>query len=369
MHDPYKSLYIHIPFCLSRCNYCDFKTKAVKRNSKQIDSYFEYLVTEVRKASKAGELQEIETIYIGGGTPTFAGSKNLTQLLYALGVSLHLTPDVECSIEANPESLDKNLVCDIWALGVNRISIGVQSFDDDLLKALGRPASADDARRAIDVAQTRFENVSVDLMCGLPGQTLEGFLSDVEEAIDRGVKHISIYPLTIERGTKFDRMMRFGRLQLPDEDLQADMLQGSADTLKRAGMLRYEVSNYAYPSFESRHNINYWKSKPYLGIGDSAVTMTQNEHRRMRVQDGIVTDDLTPDQAAAEDLMLAMRMSSGADDLQVKRAQAHLPQVYEKLGDLEGLGLIEHRCGAWRPTDKGWLLGNELYMGILDLTD
>lgn len=368
-HDPYKALYIHVPYCASRCNYCDFHTRAIKRGSRELDRYTEHLVREIRRLSSEGELKDIQTVYFGGGTPTHIGARNLTQLLYALGISMHLTPEVECTVEANPESLESRLVADMWALGANRISIGVQSFDDGLLQALGRIHSADDARRAIDCAQTRFENVSIDLMCGLPGQTMEHFSASLAEAASWGVKHVSVYPLTIEKGTKFEREMRKERLQLPDDDLVADMMKLASERLQQAGMHRYEVANYAQPGFESRHNTAYWSGLPYLGIGESAVTMTQNAERRMRVQDGAVIDDLTPAEMAAEDLMLAMRMSAGVSDAHYERAKGLLPRIGETMRSLEQKGLVIHRADAWRPTERGWLLGNELYAELLDLTD
>lgn len=366
-HDPYRALYVHIPFCKSRCNYCDFHTRATKEGASKVDAYVEWLVREIRAKGTEGELSEIETVYIGGGTPTFLKSRGLSQLLYAIGMSMHLTPEVECTVEANPESLDDRLVCDIWALGANRLSIGVQSFDDELLQVLGRIHTSDEAKRAVHDAQCRFENVSVDLMCGLPGQTLEQFEDSVRTAIGLGVTHVSIYPLTIERGTKFDRLMCKGRLQIPDEDLQADMMEAAASMLEAAGLRRYEVASYARPGFESRHNMSYWQGKPYLGIGESAVTMTQNSERRMRVQDGIVVDDLDPVQMAAEDLMLAMRMTGGVDADACDRYRKMLPGLDDAFERLVELGLAEPSNGGWKPTQRGWLLGNELFSALLDL--
>lgn len=368
-HEPYKALYLHIPFCKSRCAYCDFRTKASKSDSRAVSTYVEWMISEIRRASREGELGEIETVYIGGGTPTHIGSKHLSSILYALGTSMHLTPDVECTVEANPESLDSRLVADIWALGANRISIGVQSFDDSLLQVLGRIHSSDDAKNAICHARTRFENISIDLMCGLPGQTLQQFSDSLDEAICMDVPHVSIYPLTIEKGTRFEREMRKGRLELPDDDLVADMMELAAQKLTQAGLRRYEVASYAKPGFESRHNIAYWTGKPYLGIGDSAVTMTQNDERRMRVQDGIVTDDLTPREMAAEDLMLSMRMTDGIDASRFAELSKRLCRPNEKMEELEGLGLVKRKeGGGWSPTERGWICGNELYGSILDLS-
>lgn len=366
-HDPYKALYLHIPFCTSRCGYCDFATRAVPAASPEVAAYMEEMILSIRRASKEGELAEVETVYVGGGTPTHVGTRHLTQLLYTLGLSMHLTDGVECTVEANPESLDERLVRDLWALGANRLSIGVQSFDDVLLRTLGRAHTAEEAREAIRTARTRFENVSCDLMCGLPGQTLEGFEADVREAIDLGVVHVSIYPLTIEDRTPFSRAVMRGEMEEPDEDLQADMMEAAARILADAGFHRYEVASYARPGFESRHNTAYWTGAPYLGIGRSATTMTQNAERRMRVQDGEVVDDLDARQMAAEDLMLGMRRSVGVSDDQVEAARALIPEVVGAFAELEGLGLVVHEDGRFRPTERGWLCGNVLYGRLLDL--
>ena len=203
-HDPYKALYLHLPFCVKRCAYCDFATAAVPAGAPEIEAYVEDLSLQIRRKAKEGELGAVETVYLGGGTPSHVGLAGLSMLLYTLSLSMHLTDEVECTMEANPESLTERMVRDIWALGVNRLSIGVQSFDDDVLRTLGRAHSSDDARRAIEAARTRFENVSVDLMCGIPGQSAEGFEASVREAVRLGATHVSVYPLTIEPHTPFD---------------------------------------------------------------------------------------------------------------------------------------------------------------------
>lgn len=214
-YDPYKALYLHIPFCVKRCGYCDFATSAVERDSPIIDEYVESLVMDIRRASREGKLGAIETVYLGGGTPSYIGMRRLSMLLYALSMSMHLEPEVECTMEANPESLTAPMVRDIWALGVNRLSLGVQSFDDEVLSILGRAHDAEAARAAVRAARERFENVSVDLMCGIPGQSEESFAESVREAVALGANHVSVYPLTIEPHTPFDAAIMRGEMLEP----------------------------------------------------------------------------------------------------------------------------------------------------------
>lgn len=368
-HDPYKALYIHIPFCASRCNYCDFTTSAVEPASPLVTEAIEQDILDIRRLGREGELAGIETIYIGGGTPTHVGSKHLTNLIYTLGLTIRLEDVGEFTVEANPESIDERLVADLWALGVNRLSIGVQSFDDGLLETLGRPHDGRKAVEAIVTAATRFDNISCDLICGIPGQTLEDFGRDLDTVLGLPVKHVSIYPLTIEYGTPFASMMDKGLLELPSEDAQADMMELAERKLSDAGFARYEVASYALPGYESAHNSMYWTGSPYIGIGQSATTMTQNGSCRMRVQDGRVVDELDASQMAAEDLMLGMRMSRGVSESQVERASEVLDGVHEVLATLQEQGLVEHADGRYRPTERGWIMGNELYGALLELAD
>ncbi|MEG0990374.1 MAG: radical SAM family heme chaperone HemW [Gordonibacter sp.] len=366
-HDPYKALYLHLPFCVKRCGYCDFSTAAVSADSPEIDAYVEDMVLQIRRKAKEGELGALETVYVGGGTPSYVGLARLSNLLYTLSLSMHLTPEVECTMEANPESLTERMVRDIWALGVNRLSIGVQSLDDEVLRTLGRAHTSDDARRAIEAALTRFENVSVDLMCGIPGQSEQSFEDSVREAVRLGVAHVSVYPLTIEPHTAFEQAVLKGALEEPDDDVEAAHMEIAARVLSEEGFERYEVASYARPGFACRHNIAYWTGVPYLGIGRSAATMTQNADRRMRTQDGQVTDDLGLASMAAEDLMLGMRMTCGVSDEQVEQAAQLLPEAHEAFAELAGEGLVVHADGRWRPTEHGWLCGNELYGRLFDL--
>lgn len=367
-HDPYKALYLHIPFCVKRCGYCDFATRAIKRDDPRIDEYVEQLVVDIRRLCKQGELSDIETVYIGGGTPSHIGLNRLSSLLYALSLSVDLTREgLEFTMEANPESLTERMVLDIWAMGVNRLSLGVQSFDDEVLRILGRAHDATRAKEAIDTARLRFDNVSIDLMCGIPGQSTASLEASVKTAVELGIPHVSMYPLTIEPHTAFDRAVLSGEMQEPDDDVEAEHMQAAARILEEAGYSRYEVASYALPGYESKHNCSYWTGVPYLGIGQNATSMTQNADRRMRVMNGEVIDDLDRRQMEAEDLMLGMRMSKGVSDERVAAAAEFLPEVYDVLGELEDEGYLVHDSSRWCPTLQGWLCGNVLYGRILDL--
>ncbi len=323
---------------------------------------------DIRKLSKDGELSDIETVYIGGGTPTHIGLSRLSSLLYALSVSIELTREgLEFTMEANPESLDERIVCDSWALGVNRLSIGVQSFDDDVLRILGRAHDASRAREAIRMANERFSNISVDLMCGIPGQSAESFEASLREAVELGAKHVSVYPLSIEPHTRFDQLVLAGEMEEPDDDVEAEHMELADRVLEEYGFARYEVASYALDGFESKHNSSYWTGVPYLGIGESATTMTQNDERRMRMMNGEVVDDLDRRQMEAEDLMLGMRMARGISDDRLAQATSYLPDAPIAFEELAQEGYVEHVDNAWIPTRQGWLCGNDLYGRLLDL--
>lgn len=365
--EPYRALYIHLPFCKRRCLYCDFATEALPADDPRIDEYVEGLVLSIRRAGRAGLLGRVRTVYIGGGTPSHLGLGRLSMLLYTLSLSMHLTPQVECTMEANPESLSPNMVRDLWALGVNRLSIGVQSFDDAVLARLGRVHDADAARAAIRMARERFDNVSLDLMCGIPGQSVESFARDIREAVTLGARHVSVYPLVIEDGTPFAAMEEAGEIPAVDEDAQADMMRAAAGVLETAGLRRYEVASYAYPGFESRHNEAYWTGVPYLGFGRAAVTMRQGAGVRERLRDGELEERLDARQMAAEDLMLGMRMSRGVSQAQVDAAARLLPDAPGVLQELVDRGLVRPEAGRYVPTEAGWLRGNEVYGALLAL--
>ena len=250
---------------------------------------------------------------------------------------------------------------------MNRISIGVQSLDDDVLAILGRAHDSERAREAVRMAKDRFENVSVDVMCGIPGQSKDSLRATIEEAVALGAKHVSVYPLAVEEHTPLYRAMLAGDFPEPDEDMQADHMELAASLLQECGFARFEIASYALPGFQSRHNTAYWTGKPYIGLGQSATTMTQNAERRMRMTDGEVEDMLDRPQMEAEDLMLGMRLVNGISDERLAVAQTYLPDALLAMEGLRDEGYVEHVDGRWRPTLQGWLCGNDLFERLLEL--
>lgn len=368
--DPYRALYIHIPFCKSKCAYCDFESSAIAPDDPAIEAYIDEVVLAIRAASRAELLGQIESVYIGGGTPTYIGNKELSRLLYGLSLSMHLTPEVECTLEVNPESLTEAMVKDLFALGVTRLSIGVQSFDDNILRTLGRAHDAAQARQAIELAKIRFTNMSIDLMCGLPGQTEESFCASLEEAVELGVPHISIYPLTIEEGTPLRAQMDAGAFAETEEELAdraAEMMLAAERFLATKGFHRYEVASYALPGFVCRHNKAYWTGKPYLGIGSAAVTMKQNDEERIRLCQNEIQEVLDRPQRDIEDLMLGMRMARGVALETLRTVDERVPGTLTTFHDLVREGYVVEDEDRFKPTEKGWLWGNHLYGRILDL--
>lgn len=365
--EPYGALYIHVPFCVRKCAYCDFRSQALPREDRAMDEWLDDMVLSIRRASREGLLGSLKTVYVGGGTPSHLGLSRLSKLLYTLTLSMHLTPEVECTMEANPESIDERMVKDLFALGVTRISLGVQSFDDAVLRILGRPHSALDAERAISAIKQRFENFSIDIMCGIPGQSLASLKQSVRRAVALGVPHVSVYPLTIEEGTPFMRLLQAGELPEPDPEAAADAMEAAARILEAAGYERYEVASYALPGFACRHNMAYWTGVPYLGLGEGAVSMRQSAERRERLEGGVLVDSLDAQQMLAEDLMLKMRMSRGVSEAEVELCDFVLEGCQRTFDRMLKLGLVALEEGRYRPTQLGWLCGNEIYSRILEL--
>ena len=267
----YRALYLHIPFCRAKCLYCDFDSRALTGCALEeaIGAYCEGLSAQVDAHGNAGELSEVETVYVGGGTPSLLGDR-LVRLFDR--VRAYCEP-VEFTCEANPESFTLDLAQALRAAGVTRISLGVQSLNAGELKAIGRVHSAEQAMLAIAQAKAAGFSTSCDVMCGLPGQTLDTFVETLRSLVTLNPDHVSVYPLQLEDGTPLARMEEAGEMEVPDEDFQAQCMDLAAEVLKEAGYERYEVASYAKPGHRCRHNIAYWTGKPYLGLGRSAASM------------------------------------------------------------------------------------------------
>lgn len=267
----YRALYLHIPFCRAKCLYCDFDSRALTGCALEdaIGAYCEGLSAQVDAHGNAGELSEVETVYVGGGTPSLLGDR-LVGLVDR--VRAYCEP-VEFTCEANPESFTLDLAQALRAAGVTRISLGVQSLNAGELKTIGRVHSAEQAMLAIAQAKAAGFSTSCDVMCGLPGQTLDTFAETLRSLVTLNPDHVSVYPLQLEDGTPLARMEEAGDVEVPDEDFQAQCMDLAAEVLKEAGYERYEVASYAKPGHRCRHNIAYWTGKSYLGLGRSAASM------------------------------------------------------------------------------------------------
>jgi oxygen-independent coproporphyrinogen-3 oxidase len=380
---------VHVPFCASKCAYCDFCSLPLT-DERWHDAYLDGVLREVRHW-RASTLGDVPTLYIGGGTPTVLGGRLVT-MLDAVTATVGLREDAEVTIEANPDSLTRGLLEQLKAAGANRVSLGVQSFDDSVLRTLGRRHDAAGAELAASLLRESGVRFSVDLICGTPGETLESWRDTLRRAVSTGAGHVSAYPLSVEEGTPLYVKVRRGELPAPDADLAAEMMLTAEQVLGEAGLQRYEVASYARSGEESRHNTAYWTGRSYIGVGPSAASMlpaadfsaiaaserwsaaqvqpvpadaararfTRSHDVETYVFEPVAppasVEYLTADEAAREDVMLGLRLVRGAPIEQVEAAG--LTRVLE---GLEADGLVEPAEGRWRTTRRGWLLGNEVF--------
>ena len=405
------ALYAHVPFCAQKCRYCDFDSRSFApcELGAALDAYFEQLYARLDAFGKDGALDQIRTVYVGGGTPSLAG-KRLVEL--ARRIRAWCAP-VEFTCEANPESLTAELAAALAKVGVTRVSLGVQALDNTELTAIGRIHDADRALAAIATVKDAGLDVSCDLMCGLPGQTAVSWKRTLDGVLAAAPHHVSVYPLTLEEGTPLYRMACRDESLEPDEDFQAACMDTARERLGAAGYHPYEVASYALDGHECAHNIAYWSGQGYLGLGRSAAGMLDAEdfdrlaclfpgassrgdaYRVRLVQrddDATVFDAeyLSQREAAAEDLMLACRMTRGiVSDLLVRVARVipadGLTAACDRALELglatwvpETLGVHEgpftsadvvagHVRARLAPTHLGWLDGNVLFELFWDL--
>jgi len=364
-------LYIHIPFCLSKCPYCDFYS--VERIAR-IPAFLDALRREI--ALYRDEREPFDTVYMGGGTPSVLSHADLEDLVDGIRKGFTVTPDAEITIEANPSDITPRLLKSLRRAGVNRLNIGVQSLEDRLLHFLGRRHDRNRALAAVGAARAAgFERVGIDLIFGIPGQTLRSWLDSLRETADLNPDHLSCYQLTLEAGTPLGERLRKGEFRTIDESLQADFFLETAASLEAAGYTHYEVSNFARDRCESKHNAKYWNHTPYLGLGPAAHSFRGTERRwNHRCLESYIRDleagrppvaggeRLTGAQLRLESLLFGFRTRKGID-LDAFNRRHGVDLHAEKQGLLDEWareGLVEIHDGCLRPTRTGMAVADRL---------
>lgn len=373
-------VYIHIPFCVARCSYCDFATTRYQREL--VERYVRAVVREIENFAAQDERPECDSIYLGGGTPSTLAPSHVALLLEAVRAHFRVSNEAEVTMEVDPATADRPSLDEFRHLGVNRISVGAQSFDDEELRRLRRAHTAADTVRT--VAQLRavgFRNLNLDLIAGLPRQTLAGWRRNLELALSLRPEHMSLYLLEVHAGTPLAREIERGISPPPDEDLAARMYEAMIERLEEAGYEHYEISNFCLPGRVARHNMKYWTGAPVYGFGCSAHSFDGKrrrwanerstaryirsiEERGRAIVEEVELDD---DAARAEALFLGLRLMRGIDlrsyaarfGYDVRRERGN------ELARLNEAGLIEIRGDRLRLTNRGALLSNEVFIALI----
>lgn len=385
-------LYIHVPFCRTKCSYCDFYSTD-EISDINVEMVVRGIEAEIVRWHNAALPGVLETLYLGGGTPTVI-TAGVVRLVRAALDRFPLRAGAEVTIEANPDSVTALLMEALAASGVTRVSLGVQSFAPTELAMLGRVHTVPEAIRAAQIIRASGFDLSVDLMCGIPGQTNASWTGTLEQALATGAQHISVYPLTLEEGTPLQVACDSGLVATPDPDVAAEMMEIADQLLGIRGLPRYEVANFAVPGHEARHNVAYWTGRSYMACGPAAHSMLDAETayavgmltqadldagvarvrsaapadmERWLTSGEMTTETLDAEEVAREDVMLGLRLTRGVPVAEVTRA--HLDDV---MTDLARLGLVERFSAGpiqgerWRTTHRGWLLGNEVFGRVWD---
>ncbi len=373
-------VYIHWPFCLAKCPYCDFNSHV----SREIDhaAWREALLTELRQQAALTGPRKVDTVFFGGGTPSLMQPETVAALIDEIGKLWSYGNNPEITLEANPTSVEAGKFSDFSKAGVNRISMGIQALNDTDLKALGRMHSAKEALRAFDIAKTQFDRVSFDLIYARQKQTTKSWFAELRQALDLAVDHLSLYQLTIEQGTRFGELYEKGKLKhLPPTDEAADMYLGTREICAEYGLEGYETSNYARSGAESRHNLIYWRYGDYAGIGPGAHARLTLDGQRTALHtylspqawlDSVANHGHgmhPPELLAAEDqaieyLMMSMRLTEGSDLRRYNTLTEH-PLSPERVNHLKDLGMINATDSGLKTTAKGRPLLNSILSELL----
>ncbi|MDA9470079.1 radical SAM family heme chaperone HemW [Enterococcus sp. 5H] len=373
------SAYIHIPFCEHICYYCDFNK--VFLEGQPVDEYIQALLNEIRLTKEKFPSNDTETIYIGGGTPTSLSANQLAVLLNGVRELLPFNEQNEFTVEANPGDLTAEKLRVMKDFGVNRLSMGVQTFDNQLLKKIGRKHTAEDVYETMKFLEKEdFTNVSIDLIYALPGQTLEGFRDTLKRAIELDLPHYSLYSLILENKTMFMNWVRQGRLQLPDQEVEALMFEETIIAMEKAGRHQYEVSNFSLAGKESQHNLVYWDNNHYYGFGAGASgylghTRYRNhgpiQHYLKPLRENqlpvVETENLTLNNQMEEEFFLGLRKKDGVSKERFKNKFGRTTnQVYgEKISSLIEKGLLEEGPEFLQLTEQGLFVGNDVFEEFL----
>lgn len=361
------SAYVHIPFCTQICYYCDFSKVFIK--NQPVDAYLQAFIREFRSY----DITELRTLYIGGGTPTSISAVQLDYLLTELIRDLNLNTLEEFTIEANPGDLTVDKIEVLQKSAVNRVSLGVQTFNDKHLKRIGRSHNEAQIYSTIDALKTAgFQNISIDLIYALPGQTMDDVRSNVAKALSLNIPHLSLYSLILEHHTVFMNKMRRGKLHLPTEDLEAEMFEYIISEMERNGFEHYEISNFTKPGFESRHNLMYWDNVEYYGVGAGASGYLDGIRYRNRgpiqhylkgVSEGnarLSEEVLSKNEMMEEELFLGLRKKEGVS---IGKFEQKFGTSFEKrygqiVQELQSDGLLKENNGFIQMTKKGLFLGD-----------
>ena len=374
-------LYLHIPFCRSKCDYCDFYSVAGQDD--RMDDYQRSLLQHIAETGPQAKKQIVNSVYIGGGTPSWYGEARLTELLAAVRKRFNLSKDVEITLEANPDSVDVKLLRRLRRAGVNRLSMGMQSACDRELACIHRPHSFEQTQAAVKAARdARFKNLNLDLIYGLPGQTTESWRTSVEEALALEPEHLSCYGLTVVAGTPLARRVAEGEV-LPDDDEQAGRYLWTVDRLAQAGYEQYEISNFARTGCQSRHNLKYWMGRPYIGLGAGAHSDFGGcRYSFVRDLEGYIRgvleggrlldqmDQIPQRERGNEYLMLRLRTTHGIEEWEYRREYyMNFDPIGARLSDFEQRGWAARTGRRWHFTPEGFLLSNRLIGELLELQE
>ena len=372
-------IYIHIPFCRSKCDYCDFYSLAGRED--RMDDYQKALLAHLAETAPLAKGIPVDTIYFGGGTPSYYGDKRLRELLAAIEKLFTVEKGAEITLEANPDSVDLKALKRLRKAGFNRLSLGMQSACPAELQAVHRPHTPQQTDAAVTAAKKAgFKNLSLDLIYGLPGQTMEEWKASVEHALSLIPQHLSCYGLKVEEGTPLARRVEAGEV-LPDDDRQADMYLWTVGRLERAGYPQYEISNFAKPGFPSRHNLRYWQLRPYIGFGPGAHSdFGGRRYSWVRDLDGYIdgvlkggaildSEELIPQrERGCEYLMLRLRTVEGIEEWEYRGTYfMDFAPLEARLEEFRAQGWAEKtEAGRWRLTPKGFLVSNQLIGDLLE---